>query len=167
LNVVERAILGCGSNNEGDAVALARVRAQRAWLASPEARHHYSPRFAPQLVHGDYQDANLFFVAHAVSGVVDWEQAAFMPRAYEAVRACAFMFRLEPARTQAFIAAYREQSDLPEAELEDGARAWGTFSDHHVFPVEETYLHGNAHTRRYIRPFEPFDQAWSRAITRT
>jgi homoserine kinase type II len=163
LNVVERAIVSAGSATDADALALERVRAQRAWLASAAARHQYTPQFAPQFVHGDYQDANLFFEGHEVSAVIDWEQAAFMPRAYEAVRACAFMFRLERARTQAFVAEYRAESGLSEAELEDGARAWGTFSDHHVWGLEETYLHGNARARRYFKPFEPFERAWSRA----
>jgi hypothetical protein len=54
-------------------------------------------------------------------------------------------------------------SGASAAELEDGALAWGTFSDHHLWPLEEVYLHGNARARRYIRPFVPFEQAWSRA----
>jgi homoserine kinase type II len=167
LNVIERAILGTESKHEGDALALVRVRAQRTWLASSQARHQYTPQFAPQLVHGDFQEANLFFDAQGVSAVIDWEQTSLMPRAYEAARACAFMFRLEPTRTQTFLSAYRALSGASEAEIEDGARAWGTFSDHHVWGLEEIYLNRNPRARRYIRPFEPFDRAWSRAVTRT
>lgn len=167
LNVVERALLARGELDETDRWALERLRAQRSWLAQPECEHVYQPRCLGQVVHGDYQDANLFFEGTAVSAVIDWEQAAFMPRGYEIARACWFMFRLEPARTGHFLAGYREQdaahAPLPVAELADGARAWGCFADHHVWPLEESYLNGNPAARRYIphAPFRPFRAAWA------
>jgi homoserine kinase type II len=165
LDKVEHAILARSAQNETDRWALERVRAQRAWLGQPGCRHHYQPTAPSQLTHGDYQDANLFFDSGRVSAVIDWEQAAFMPRAYEVVRACSIMFQLEPERTRAFIQAYSAEHPLGDAELEDGALAWGTFSDHHVWSVEEVYLHGNDAARRYIRnvPFRPFEQAWAEA----
>lgn len=166
LDVVERAILARASLGETDRWALERVRAQRAWLADPACIQRYEPRVPAQLTHGDYQDANLFFDDGGVSGVIDWEQAAFMPRAYELARAASFMFRLEPERTRAFVAAYREQHALGDDELADGARAWGTFSDHHVWPIEEVYLNRNDAARRYIphAPFRPFERAWADAF---
>jgi homoserine kinase type II len=127
------------------------------------------------VVHGDYQDANLFFLASDVSAVIDWEQAAFMPRGYEIARAVWFLFRLEPERTASFLAGYRQHTApgaaLQEAELEDGARAWGAFADHHVWPQEEVYLNGNDAARRYIphAPFRPFGALWAElraALTR-
>jgi homoserine kinase type II len=166
LNVVERAILARAALGDGDRWALERVRAQRAWLADPACLQRYEPSTPAQLTHGDYQDANLFFDDGGVSGVIDWEQAAFMPRAYELVRAAGFMFRLERERTRAFVAGYRTERPLGDAELADGARAWGTFADHHVWPVEEVYLNGNDAARRYIphAPFRPFEQAWADAL---
>ncbi|MEY4547380.1 MAG: hypothetical protein RL685_3575 [Pseudomonadota bacterium] len=167
LNVVERALLEHGLQDETDRWALERLRAQRAWLAQPECMHTYEPRYPAQVVHGDYQDANLFFQGTEVSAVIDWEQGAFLPRAYEIARACWFMFRLEPQRTGSFLAGYREQTApgaaLQDAELEDGALAWGSFADHHVWPQEEVYLHGNDAARRYLphAPFRPFRDAWA------
>ncbi len=163
LNVVERAILARARLDETDRWALERVRAQRAWLADGACRHRYQPSAPAQLTHGDYQDANLFFDGDDVSGVIDWEQAAFMPRGFELARAAGFMFRLEPERTHAFVAGYRSQRPLGGDELEDGARAWGTFADHHVWPIEEVYLNGNDAARRYIphAPFTPFARAWA------
>lgn len=163
LGVVERVpLLARPELDETDRWALERVRKQREWLADPRCAHQCTPVFAPQLTHGDYQDANLFFDAHGVSGVIDWDQAAFMPRAYELARACGFMFRLEPELTALFVAAYRSVSPLGTDELWDGVRAWAAFSDHHVWPVEEVYLHGNDAARRYIphAPFRPFAEAW-------
>jgi homoserine kinase type II len=168
LNVVERVIVARGlagneSANETDRWALERLRAQRQWLASAECVHRYQPRFPAQVVHGDFQDANLFFAGEQVSALIDWEQAAFMPRAYEVARACGFMFRLRPEPTLHFLRAYASANALEPQALEDGARAWGCFADHHVWPLEELYLHGNEAARRYIphAPFRPFEQAWA------
>jgi homoserine kinase type II len=166
LNVVERAILAlpsCAESAESDRWALEGLRAQRAWLAHPECLHSYRPRALAQAVHGDYQDANLFFEGDQVSGVIDWEQAAFMPRGYELARAAWFLFRLAPQRTLQLFAGYRSEHPLDAAALEDGARAWGCFADHHVWPLEEVYLNGNPAARRYIphAPFRPFQQVWA------
>lgn len=166
LDRVEQAILVRKAPDETDRWALERVRAQRAWLSNAACRHGYQPRVPAQLTHGDYQDANLFFDPSGVSGVIDWEQAAFMPRAYELARAVSFMFRLERERTRAFVRAYADVHPLAEGELLDGARAWGAFADHHVWPVEEVYLNGNDAARRYIphAPFRPFELAWAVAL---
>jgi homoserine kinase type II len=162
LNVVESAIRARGEGNAGDAWALRRIAAQREWLSDAACAHSAVPRFPPQVVHGDYHDANLFFEGDRVSGIIDWEQAAFLPRAYEVVRACFFMFRLAPLLSQAFLLAYRSVSELSAAELADGAAIWGCNADHHVWPLEEVYLHGNERARRFIPHalFVPFAQAW-------
>jgi homoserine kinase type II len=164
LDHVERTLLQRGLRDETDRYALQRLRAQRAWLAHPECVHSYRPLAPAQVVHGDYQDANLFFAGDHVSALIDWEQAAFMPRAYELARAAWFMFRLDPEATRNLLRGYQSASDLSPAELADGARAWGCFADHHVWPLEELYLHGNNAARRYIphAPFQPFSEAWSR-----
>jgi homoserine kinase type II len=163
LNEVERVLLARPEPDETDRWALERLRAQRRWLADARCPHRHVPRAPAQVVHGDYQDANLFFEAGRVSAVIDWDQAAYLPRGYEIGRACSFMFRLDSALSRSFIAAYRGVNPIGESELEDGASGWGCFSDHHVWPLEETYLHGNDGARRYIphTPFRPFREAWA------
>lgn len=161
---IARAISARGDDS-ADAHVLQRIRDQRAWLAEPRCSHAYEPVFTPQVIHGDYQHANLFFApgaVSAVSAILDWEQAAYMPRAFEAVRAAAYMFDLEPQHTRAFLHAYRDVTHIGDDELDDGARAWGCMSDHYVWALEEVYLHGNERARRYIpRDFRPFEQAWA------
>jgi homoserine kinase type II len=166
LNAVERALLARGLRSETDDWALRRLRAQRSWLAEAACPQTYTPACPAQLIHGDYQAANLFFDADAVTAVIDWDQAAFMPPAYEVARACGFMFQLAPGPTRAFIDAYVGVSGMSPAELADGGRAWGCFADHHVWPIEEVYLHGNERARHYIPhvPFEPFLRAWSEIL---
>jgi homoserine kinase type II len=165
LNVAERALLAHGIHDETDRWALERLRAQRSWLAQPECVHHHEHDSPAQVTHGDYQNANLFFEGSQVSAVIDWEQAAWMPRGYEVARACAFLFRVEPERTRSFVLGYRSALELDLQQLDDGARGWGAFSDHHVWPLEETYLHGNAAARRYIvhAPFRAFREVWAEA----
>jgi homoserine kinase type II len=162
LQRVEQAITGLHSPTADDDWALRRTREQRAWLANPACAHQYAPRYSAQVTHGDYQHANLFFESGRVSGVIDWDQSARMPRAYEAVRACSFMFSLDPQRTRAFLQAYTDTSGAGPAEIEDGALAWGVWHDHHVWPLEQVYLHGNEAARRFIprAPFRPFELRW-------
>lgn len=157
---IARAVAARG-DDPADALVLDRIRDQCAWLADPRCRHEYQPAFAPQVIHGDYQHANLFFATGCVSAIIDWEQAAYMPRAFETSRAAAYMFDLEPERTRAFVGAYRDVTRISDEELDDGARAWGCMSDHYVWALEEVYLHGNDRARRYIpRGFRAFDIAW-------
>ena len=162
LSVVELALFRHGLQDDTDRWALERLRAQRQWLSHPDCEHAYEPCSPRQVVHGDYQATNLFFQQGSVSAVIDWEQAAFMPRGFEVARACSFLFRLEPELTRQFLRAYQAANPLEDAELKDGARAWGCYADHHVWPLEEAYLHGNRAARRFIphAPFRPFREAW-------
>jgi homoserine kinase type II len=84
-------------------------------------------------------------------------------RRFEVVRACAFMFHLETERTTSFLRGYRAVASLTDGELNDGARALGCFSDHHVWPMEERYRNGNRAAERFIphRPFQPFQRIWA------
>jgi homoserine kinase type II len=163
LSVVELALSREGLQDDTDRWALERLRAQRQWLGHPDCEHAYEPHSPPQVVHGDYQAMNLFFREGSVSAVIDWDQAAFMPRGFEVARACSFLFRLEPELTGEFLRAYHAANPLADAELEDGVRAWACFADHHVWPLEEAYLHGNRAARRFIphAPFRPSREAWA------
>jgi homoserine kinase type II len=163
LHTIECAIVARADTTDTDHQALEHVRAQRCWLSDPRCAHSHVVLAPAQVTHGDYHDANLFFGPRGVSGIIDWEQAAWMPRAFEVVRAAAYMFDLQPALTQAFLRAYSAHSDLGPEELDDGARAWGVMSDHYVWAPEEVYLHGNERARRFLRqsPFRPFLDVWA------
>ncbi len=146
-----------------DAHALDRVRQQTEWLTDPSCPQRYDSAYPGQLIHGDYHQANLFFEGADVSAVIDWDNAVIMPRAFELVRACSFICQMDPERTRSLIEGYRAVARLTPAELEDGAAAWGAYADHHVWPLEELYLHDNAAARRFIwpRPFRPFLEEWA------
>lgn len=158
LQKVEAAILA----SDGDEVALRRVRDQRAWLAHPDCAHADVP-VGRQPIHGDYHQGNLFFGANGITGIIDWEQVASMPRAYEAVRAATYMFDLAAAPTRTFLQAWKEASGGTDEELDSGARTFGVVRDHWVWAVEEVYLLSNERARQYIpaAPFQPFARQWS------
>ena len=152
------------SSSDVDRWAYRRSLEQAAWLDDPACAHSYTPLFSAQVIHGDYQHANLFFDGDDVSGVIDWDTASAMCRGFEIVRACSFMFQLEPDKTGAFVEGYRSTHPLSPAELLDGVKAWGCFADHHVWAIEERYLKGNVAAERFIprQPFEPFGQSWEK-----
>ncbi|WP_370652083.1 phosphotransferase [Phenylobacterium sp.] len=158
LTALEHAILRRPEADERDEIALARVRAQRAWMAHPDCRHGHDLGDALQVTHGDYHHGNLFFSEGQVSAVIDWEQTALLPRAYEAVRAATYMFSGQPEPTVAFLSSWRQVTGASADELAQGAAAFSVVRDHWVWPLEEVYLSGNDRARRYIpdAPYEPF-----------
>jgi Ser/Thr protein kinase RdoA (MazF antagonist) len=53
-----------------------RLEGQRAWIAAhPDASTDALALLPQQAIHGDYQEANLFFERGAVSAIIDWDQA--------------------------------------------------------------------------------------------
>lgn len=165
LRKVETAILALDNRCEADVYALQRVRDQAAWLSEPDCPHDDEPADR-QPIHGDYHQSNLFFGKGGVTGIIDWEQTALMPRAYEAVRAATYMFDLSPHLSAVFLRAWKEAARASDEEIAAGARTFGVVRDHWVWAVEEVYLAGNDRARRYIpgSPFQPFAQRWVRFL---
>lgn len=157
------ALVPVEGGDETDRWSRRRLLQQAAWLRETRCVHEYVPRSPAQVIHGDFQHANLFFSGTEVTGVIDWDAAAVMPRAFEIARACSFMFQVEPVMSREFIGGYRTVNNIGDEELADGARAWGCFADHHVWPAEERYRNGNLSAARFIpnQPFKPFLEAWS------
>lgn len=48
-----------------------------------------------QVIHGDYQEINLFFEDGKVSAVIDWDQSYVAPRASEVVQTLHYVCKLE------------------------------------------------------------------------
>ncbi|QIR06091.1 phosphotransferase [Salinivibrio costicola] len=145
--------------------AMRRAEKQQEYLANKNSVHQYKIATQRQLIHGDYHQANLFFDRYsAVSGLIDWDLLQNMPRAYDVIRACTYMFQMDPLLSSAFIGGYMSQLPLTGEELIDGARAWGIYADHHIWPLEQVYLHNNVAAKRFIphQDFLPFSQQWCR-----
>jgi hypothetical protein len=107
------------------AVALARLAGQRAYperRPAPDGHRTGGPATQPeQPIHGDYQDANLFFDRGRVSAVIDRDQIALAIPAWEVVRALELVFGFEPHRCRRFVDAYRTERALPLTDLDAAA----------------------------------------------
>lgn len=164
LQRIETAIQSRPSLIDADKWVLQRLQAQKEWMQNPVCEHLYVPKYPAQVLHGDFHQGNLFFQKETVCGVIDWDQAVFMPRAFEVVRVASYMFDLQPEMTRVFLKAYLDLNPLKSDELEDGARAWGCHSDHYVWAQEEIYFNNNERARVFIPevPFVPFHALWSK-----
>ena len=145
-----------------DAWAARRMRDRIEWLsAQPDRALADGP--AGQVIHGDYQDSNVFFDdAGQVCAVIDWDKAEIGHAGAEVVRALALMFALEPAASRAFVAGYRARRALPAAQLDDGAHRYGTGTLHDTWVYDSVYRNGDDRARRFIRPgpYVPFERQW-------
>ncbi len=139
------------------------------WLQQYLAHHRAIGPVAPptrhdeQVVHGDYQDSNVLFDEHgAVTAVIDWDKAEARTAAEEVLRAVHLSFRLDPARTEAFIAGYRTTHRLTDDDLEHGAVVYGYERDRSIWLHEELHVHGNERLRVLAddATFVPFADRW-------
>ncbi|EOW6613077.1 phosphotransferase [Vibrio fluvialis] len=167
LQRILASVLEVESPDNVDRWAIERIREQYDYLNRPDSWHHYVCTTEEQVIHGDFHHYNLFFGKDGqVSEVIDWDLAQRMPVGYEIARACWYMFRLDLAKTKAFIEGYLSISVLSLERLRDGANAWAIFADHHIWALEAVYLHGNQAAKKFIpeQPFEPFLSSWNKVI---
>lgn len=148
---------------------------ERHTLATLDGMRQYILRTAPpdvpidvlplQLIHGDFQERNLFFENNTISAIIDWDQTYLAPRGWEVLRAMHFVWNFDPTPCRAFLEAYQATWPLARAELEHAAR-WYAFSrGHNLWVYQATYLEGNSRTRQFIsRGFEPIEPLWERVM---
>jgi homoserine kinase type II len=140
-------------HDDGDIAALAWLLGQRSWIARslPDDRGDLS-LLDQQVIHGDYQETNLFFASGRVSAIIDWDQTYVAPRAWEAVRAMHLAFAFSPHLCRPFLAAYRALLPLSLDDLDRAVAAYARKVGHDLWIYEEYYLHGNARVRRFFQP---------------
>ncbi|MGR2831975.1 homoserine kinase, partial [Vibrio vulnificus] len=53
---------------------------------------------------------------------------------------------------------------ITRLELNDGAKAWAVYADHHVWALEEVFLKNNVAAQKFIpqSDFIPFMEQWSK-----
>lgn len=148
-----------------DTVALARLAGQRAWLNGQPATFAVGHEIlGEQVIHGDYQESNLFFAAGRVCAVIDWDQTYLGSRAWEIVRTLHLAFGFAPALCRAFLSAYRTDSPLAVSDLDRAAEVYSVMRAHDFWVYEEYYLAGNERVRQFITPatFVPLTENWAR-----
>ncbi|EGQ9294203.1 TPA: phosphotransferase [Vibrio vulnificus] len=144
---------------------LRRVKQQRDYLASSQTVHSHTPLTSRQLIHGDFHHFNVFFDLNgAVSDVIDWDLVQNMPPGYEVARACMYMFDMDVNSSLALLKGYISIKPITRLELNDGAKAWAVYADHHVWALEEVFLKNNTAAQKFIpqSDFIPFMEQWSK-----
>jgi Ser/Thr protein kinase RdoA (MazF antagonist) len=156
---------------------LARLAGQRAHVARlPAAGEIDFGGLPEQVVHGDYQESNLFFADRdvaggaadgcAISAIIDWDQTYLAPRAREVMRTLELVFGLDPTRCWHFLRAYRAEVPLPLEELDTAAVAFDVLTSHGLWVYEERYVQGNGRVARLLEgsgDFVPLAARWRRA----
>lgn len=156
IDAIETAIRAQKHISEEDQQALSQLAERRDGLM--KARPADEKAFLTikqQVIHGDYQETNLFFEGNRVSAAIDWDQAYVAPRAWEVVRTLHYVFQLEEAACHAFLNAYRQEIPLPFTELDVVAATYEWIKAHDLWHYSALYLEGNQRVRRFLQP-EPF-----------
>jgi Ser/Thr protein kinase RdoA (MazF antagonist) len=142
------------------------LTARSRWLSTTRPSPPRPTTAASQLIHGDYQDANLFFEAGEVSCVIDWDKARREVPAREVVRAMDYALGTEPFLCQQFLTGYRGFLPIAPDELDEAAD-WFSYQETTLglWPIEQLLLHNNdrAENATDHRPFVAFSQRWHAA----
>lgn len=165
LDRIEDIIRALPSQSSSDKRILARLVGQRHWLlCAPFVDPAQLGQLPYQVLHGDYQDANLFFDGDAVCAVIDWDQSYTASRAWEVVRTLHYVFGFAASASQLFLQAYRELLPLSWEELELSATCYCSMREHDTWMYEAVYLRYDDRLRPYINEgcFEPVSKQWQR-----
>ena len=155
-----------GEQTEQDRWALDLLRTKAAWLqtATPPIWQQ-PPADELQLVHGDYQESNLFFdTSRTVVDVIDWDKADVGWPPAEIVRTLDLALRLDPELCTAFIDGYRTVRPVSIDDLDQAAGNWDYDRIHDHWVLEGVYLRDDDRLRIFLEPgpFVPFADRWSR-----
>lgn len=147
-----------------DKAVLLHLTEQRTWLQQwiPKGESTFTMEEA-QVVHGDFQDTNVFFAGVQVSAIIDWDQAYVASRAWEIMRALDLVCSLNRELSQAFLQGYRTHATILLASLDEAATVYGLACAHDVWAYEEFYLEGNDRVLRFLKSgrFVPFAERWA------
>ena len=163
---LDAAILAHPAQTATEQAARAQLAGRRAYLEQNRSLAASIPdRLAalPQRVlHGDFQETNLFFENDKVSAVIDWDQSGRAARGWEIVRVLHLMFQLAPKLCQAFLDGYESVTPLEDGEAEESASCYALLSDSNLWVYAAVYLEGNTRAKPFISPapFVPFEKLW-------
>lgn len=160
---LEAAIAEKASSDQFDQQILAMLAQRRAWLATtPPVDLQAFSSLERQVLHGDYQETNLFFTGGRVSAIIDWDQAYAAPRTWEIIRTLHYVFNLDAPRCHVFLNAYHEAFPLSFEELDTTAEAYGWIQAHNLWAYTSFYLDNNQRVRHLLQPsFTPFAESWA------
>jgi homoserine kinase type II len=141
---------------------LTMLTQRRTWLTAAHAIDlEVLSSLEQQVLHGDYQESNLFFADQRVSAIIDWDQAYVAPRCWEIIRTLHYVFGMDE-RCQTFLKAYREVFPLPFKDLDSTAQAYGWVQANNLWAYTSYYLDHNDRVRHLLQTsFTPFEAMWA------
>lgn len=161
-------LLGCiaqrGKATDQDRWAEELLLSKAKWLesATPPVWQQ-PPAEVFQLVHGDYQDSNLFFDSDgSVVDVIDWDKAGSSWPPIEFVRALDYALHLDPVLCKAMVDGYRGVRPLSLDDLDRAANDWDYDKVHDHWVLEGIYLRNDDRLRIFVEPgpYVPFSDTW-------
>lgn len=150
--------------SETDRWAEEHLRTKLAWLSGhPAPARHVIPAASMQLVHGDYQESNLFFAGDEVSDVIDWDKVETRWPPEEIIRTLDLSFGLRPDLCAALLAGYRTLRAVAPSELDQAADNYSHDQLHGHWVFDELYRRGNERVRGFLEPgpYVPFADRWA------
>jgi Ser/Thr protein kinase RdoA (MazF antagonist) len=146
-----------------DHAVVRQLTERRDWVErAPENDLTGVLQLEQQVTHGDYQEANLFFDAHQIVAIIDWDQAYVASCAWEIVRTLDLVFTFAPALSGAFLNAYRAVAPLDLSELEIAASAYSLMRLHDLWTYDAVYKEGNDRVRAFmpVGGYTPLVERW-------
>jgi Ser/Thr protein kinase RdoA (MazF antagonist) len=160
----ERLIRDYPNPAEYETYALDRLDGRRKWILDHADENTSGIDDLPhQVIHGDYQEKNVFFnEAGDVVALIDWDNAWMGPREWEIFRTLNFVMSFDPVRGKTFVDGYLEFGDLDFEALDRAAWAYGVSRTHSLFIFEEIYDRKSDRIRRFLNPgpFQPVYDRW-------
>ena len=152
---IEAAVRALPMPSEIDRWVLRQLAGRRAWIAqSPLDALPDMSTLEQQIIHGDYQETNLFLQDNRVVAIIDWDQTYVASREWELARTLDLVCTFELEASRAFLDGYRADAPLDPAALDLAATAYGLMRAHDLWLYRATYLEDNQPVRKFVVPGE-------------
>lgn len=147
-----------------DEYALARLTSRRKWLQGRGKEDISAFSHLPfQVVHGDFQETNVFFEMGEISALIDWDKIYVAPDVWEVARVLHLMLHFEPSQCVALLKSYREKNGFSLETLDVAVHCYGLYRAYDLWLYEEIYDRGNDRVRQFVNPgsFVPVADDWA------
>lgn len=164
IEQIEAAVRALPTLSEIDRRVLMQLAGRRAWIVqSPFDALPDMPTLEQQVIHGDYQETNLFFEAGRVVAIIDWDQTYVASREWEIARTLDLVCNFEVESCRAFLAGYRAHAPLEPAALDRAATCYGLMRAHDLWQYRAIYFEDNQRKRQFVSrgEFVPLIDRWA------
>ncbi|MEO7908318.1 MAG: phosphotransferase [Roseiflexaceae bacterium] len=164
IDQLEAAVQARPMLTELDRWVLIQLAGRRDWIAqSPFDTLPDISMLEQQVIHGDYQETNLFFQDERVAAIIDWDQTYLASRAWEVARTLDLVCTFEEEASRAFLDGYRAHAPLEPAALDQAATCYGLMRAHDLWQYRAIYFEGNQRIQQFVShgAFVPLVERWA------